>query len=181
MFSLAHISSMSRSLWMAFLHSVVSAALLSLLLSPNLLKVHSVLLSSSLIKMLKSSGPKTDSWVTLGAINHNTLAMSIQFLIQTIVHPSKPYFSNLEIGMWCATVSKTLHKFTQMALVALPYSINAITPSEKTTSLVRHDLPLVKVCSLSWITSSSFMCLAMFCRRSCSMVFLGINVRLTSL
>ena len=60
-----------------------------------------------------------------------------------------------------------------MTSLALPLS----TPSQKTTRLVRQDLPLVKPCWLSQITSLSSMCTAS--RRICSMIFPGTEGRLT--
>ena len=55
----------SRSIWMAFLPSVISTAPLSLVSCTNLLRVHSISLSTLLIKMLKHTGPKTDPWASL--------------------------------------------------------------------------------------------------------------------
>ena len=100
---------------MACLASVVSAAPLSLLSSANLLTVHSIPSSISLIKMLKSTGPKTDTWrtsvVTGLHLDTELLATTLwlwpsnQFLIHWIVHPSNPPLSNLEIRMWFETWS----------------------------------------------------------------------------
>ena len=50
-------SSLSRSLWMASFPIILLNAPLSLVLSVNLLRVHLILLSMSLAKMLKSTGP----------------------------------------------------------------------------------------------------------------------------
>ena len=60
----SHFLSVSRSLWMASVPSVVSIAPLSLVSSAILLKVHLIPLSVSSIKMLKSTGPRTDPWGT---------------------------------------------------------------------------------------------------------------------
>lgn len=61
-FPWAHFSSLSQSVCMAFLPSIVLAAPLSLVSSSNLMRVHSIPLSGSLIKMLKSTRPKVDYW-----------------------------------------------------------------------------------------------------------------------
>ena len=59
--------------------------------------------------------------------------------------------------------------------------MEVITQLLKTTGFGRHDLPLVKLCCLSHITSLSLMCLNVSSRRICSMIFLGTEVRLRSL
>jgi len=63
-FLLAHFSNLSRSLWMTSLPSVVSTALLTLVSSANLLRLHLIPHSVSLIKRLKSTNSKTDPWGT---------------------------------------------------------------------------------------------------------------------
>ena len=63
-FTWAHFSSMSRSLWLVSLPCMVSTTPLSLVLSANLLGVLLISLTVSLIKMLKSTGPKIDHWGT---------------------------------------------------------------------------------------------------------------------
>jgi len=63
-FLCAHFLSKSMFLWMASLSSTVSAAPLIVVSSANLLRVHSILLSMSVIKMLKRSNPSTDPWET---------------------------------------------------------------------------------------------------------------------
>ncbi|KAK4828032.1 hypothetical protein QYF61_022809 [Mycteria americana] len=60
----AHRSSLSRSLCRASLPSSRLTLLPSLLSSANLLRVHSIPLSRSLIKILKKTGPKTKPWGT---------------------------------------------------------------------------------------------------------------------
>ncbi|KAK4811770.1 LOW QUALITY PROTEIN: hypothetical protein QYF61_005338 [Mycteria americana] len=59
-FARAHLSSLSRSLWMASLPSRVSTTPLSLVSSANLLRVPSVPLSMSPTKMLNNTGASTD-------------------------------------------------------------------------------------------------------------------------
>ena len=66
-------------------------------------------------------------------------------------------------------------------LVAHPLSTNVVTPSEKDTKLVRHDLPLVKPCWLSPVTSLLSMCLSVISRRICSIILPGTEMRLTVL
>ncbi|KAK4810857.1 hypothetical protein QYF61_008829 [Mycteria americana] len=60
-FTQAHFSSLPRSLWMTSRPSGVSTAPLSLVSSANLLRVHSISLSMSLMKILNSTGPSTDA------------------------------------------------------------------------------------------------------------------------
>ena len=89
---------------------------LSLVSSANLLRVHSMPLSMSLIRMLKSTGPRTDPWGTLlvPGLHPDTdpliktlwLCPASQFLIHWTVHPSNPHFSNLERRMWWETMSE---------------------------------------------------------------------------
>ena len=95
---------------MASLPSIVSTAPLSLLSSANVLRVHSILSPMSLIKMLKSTGPKTVPWGTLLFTGlHLDIEPSIttlrlqpfnQFLVHWVIHPSKPHLSNLDIKRW---------------------------------------------------------------------------------
>ncbi|KAK4827087.1 LOW QUALITY PROTEIN: hypothetical protein QYF61_014189 [Mycteria americana] len=61
-FTQAHFSSLSRSLWMVSHPSDVSTAPLSLMSSANLLRVHSIPLSMSLMKILNSTGPTIDHY-----------------------------------------------------------------------------------------------------------------------
>ncbi|GAB0203604.1 hypothetical protein GRJ2_002826000 [Grus japonensis] len=75
--------------------------------------------------------------------------------------------------MLCWTVSNALHKSRQMMSVALPSSTNAVTPSQKATKFARHDLPLVKPCWLSPVTSLFSKCLSIVSRRICSLILMG--------
>ncbi|KAK4826465.1 hypothetical protein QYF61_009192, partial [Mycteria americana] len=59
-FTQAHFSSLPRSLWMTSHPSGMSTAPLSLVSSANLLKVHLISLSMSLMKILNSTGPTVD-------------------------------------------------------------------------------------------------------------------------
>ena len=61
-FTQAHLSSLSRSLWVASLPSSVSTASHSLVSLANLLRVHSIPLSMSPTKMLNSTSPNTNPW-----------------------------------------------------------------------------------------------------------------------
>ncbi|KAK4810863.1 hypothetical protein QYF61_008835 [Mycteria americana] len=61
-FTQAHFSSLPRSLWMTSRPSGVSTAPLSLVSSANLLRVHSISLSMSLMKILNSTGPTVDRY-----------------------------------------------------------------------------------------------------------------------
>ena len=76
--------------------------------------VYLVPLSRSLIKMLKSTAPKTDPWRTPchqlppghKPVDHNSLPAITQFFIHQTVQPSNPSLSNSEIKMGCRTMSK---------------------------------------------------------------------------
>jgi len=90
---------------MASLPSTVSTSPLSLVSSANLLRMHSIPSPMSLIKMLKSTGPKTVPWGTLLVTSlHLDIELLIttlclqpfnQFLFQRVVHSSNPHPSNL--------------------------------------------------------------------------------------
>ena len=67
--------------------SVVSSAPLSLVPSENVLRVHSISLSMSLIKVLKSTGPKTDPWGTLLV---TSLYLGIELLTATLCVAIQP-------------------------------------------------------------------------------------------
>ena len=85
---------------MAALPSIVSTALLNLVSSANLLRVHSIQLLMSLIKMLKSTHPKTDPWgtplITSFHLDIEPLITTLclqpfnQFFIHRVVDPSNP-------------------------------------------------------------------------------------------
>lgn len=77
------------------------------------------------------------------------------------------------------TVSKALHKSTDMRSVSLSTSIN-VSPFQKDTKIDRHDLPLVKPYWLSQITYLFSTCLNIVSRRVCSMVLPSTKVRLAS-
>jgi len=86
----------------------------------KLLRVHSIPSLMSMMKMLKSTSPKTDPWGTplMTSLHLDTqpltatlwLQPSNQFFIHPIAQPSYPYLSNLEIRMWCRAMPKALHK-----------------------------------------------------------------------
>jgi len=86
----------------------------------NLLRVHSILSSMSLTKILKSihfnMTPRGIAFVTKLLLDIKPLSMvlwlwsSSQFLIHWIVHPLKLYLSNLEIRVWYGTMSKDYKK-----------------------------------------------------------------------
>jgi len=64
----------------------------------------------------------------------------------------------------------------------LPFVHQRCKPITKLdTKLVRHDLPMLKPCWLSSVTSLLSKCLSMFLRRICSIILPGTEVRLTGL
>ena len=63
------------------------------------------------------------------ANDYNSLAKTIQPILYPPNSPSNPYISNLEIRMWCRTMSKALHNSKQTTSVALHLSTDVVTPS----------------------------------------------------
>jgi len=118
--------------------SGMSIAPLSLVSSANLLKVHSIPLSVSSSKMLNNTSLSNNPWgmplITGHHLDSKPLTtthwvwLSIQFLIQQVVHPSDPFFFNLVTRTSCRTASNTLHKFRQMTSVVLPLSTDNVNP-----------------------------------------------------
>ena len=107
-FTRAHLSSLSRSLWMAPILSAVSTAPLSLVSSANLLKVRLIPSSMSLIRMFKyTQDLKTVAWGTLVVIDLHLnieplttilcLQLSSQCLIYQLLHPSNLQFRNKDV------------------------------------------------------------------------------------
>ncbi|KAK4818658.1 hypothetical protein QYF61_017266 [Mycteria americana] len=98
--ALAHRSSLSRSLCRAFLPSGRSTLPHNLVSSENLLRVHSIPSSRSLIKMLNRTGPSTEPWgtplVTGRQVDLTPFTTTLwaqpcsQFFTQQRVHLSKP-------------------------------------------------------------------------------------------
>ena len=72
-----------------------------------------------------------------------------------------------------------------MALLKSSWTTSAALPlftdAVKAIRLIRQDLPLVKPCRLSHISSLSSMCLNIASRQICSMIFLSTELRLTCL
>ena len=110
-----------RSLCSALLPSGRSTLPPSLVLSANLLRVHSIPSSRSLIKMLKRSGPSIEPWGTLLVTGHlldltpltatHWAWPSSQCFTQRSVHPSRPWATSFSTRMLEGTVSKALLKF----------------------------------------------------------------------
>jgi len=130
--------SLSKSLWMKSLPPVRSTASLSFLPSANTLRMHSVSLSRSLIKMLKSTGPKMDPRRSKmdhqfhpghRPINHNPpVRSSIQVFNYRIDHISLPGLTGLHIKLCCGIIAKTLHRSRGKTSVALSFTTDAVTP-----------------------------------------------------
>ena len=84
---------LSRSLWMASLPSSKWIVPLSLVTSANLLRLHSISPSTSLMKMLNNTGPSTDPWrtslVTGLHLDVEPLTVnSLEAAIQPVPYPS---------------------------------------------------------------------------------------------
>lgn len=119
-FTQAHLSSLSRSIWMESLPSIASTAPHCLVSSENLLRVHSIPLSKSPTKMLNSTSPSIGSWGTLLVtdlhLDIEPLTVTLwawpfrQFLTHGVVHTSDLCLSNLEVRRSCGKVSNILHK-----------------------------------------------------------------------
>ncbi|KAK4807049.1 hypothetical protein QYF61_018390 [Mycteria americana] len=92
-FTWTHFSKLSRSIWMASLLSSISTAPLSLVSSANLLRVHSIPLSMSLMKVLNIIGPTVDHYpldATIQLIPHplnspSIKSISLQFREKDVV------------------------------------------------------------------------------------------------
>ena len=111
-FTQAHFSCLSRSLWTTSRPSGMSTtphSLASSLSSANLLRLHLIPPSMSLMKTLNSSGPNMDAWGTPVIIDLHpdieplTTACWMwpfrQFHLHLTVHPSYSHLSNLERRM----------------------------------------------------------------------------------
>ncbi|KAK4825966.1 hypothetical protein QYF61_003535 [Mycteria americana] len=148
--------------------SGVSTAPLSLVSSANLLRVHSIPLSMSLMKILNSTGPTIDHY-------------PLDTIIQTIPHPpnSPPIKSISLLFTEKDVVGDQVKGLTEVQIDDIrcsSLSTDVVTPSQKAARLVRQDLPLVKLCWLSQITSLPSMCLSIASRRICAMIFPGTEV-----
>lgn len=126
----------------------------------------------SLIQILKSTHPKMAPWGTALIIGLHldmeplTSTLCLQssnlLLIHQIFQPSNPYLSYLERRLCCKTMSKVLQKCQADDISWSSLSTDAIAPSWKAIpGLMRHDLPLVKLCCLS--QTSSYLIRAFTC------------------
>ena len=116
--------------------SGMSTAPLSLVSSANLLSVHLISLSVSLMKIFNSTCPSTDPWGTPLVTNLHLdikpltttlwMQLSNQFLIHLTVHPSNPYLSNLERRVLWVTLLKGLQKSRWMTSIAFPLSTDVV-------------------------------------------------------
>jgi len=105
-FMQAHFFSCFRSLWMASYPSGMSTASLILASPANLVRVHSISLSRSLMKIFNSIGHSTDPWgtplVSSVCLDIKPLTTTLwlrpsnQFLIHQTDHLSNPRLSNSE-------------------------------------------------------------------------------------
>ena len=171
---------LSRSFWMASLPSSESTAPHSLVSSVNLLRVHAILLSMSLMKILSSICLSTDPWETPPVTGFHfdielftrTLCMqpSIQFLYSSNSQSVEPISLQFSSKILWGSVSKGLAEVYVDDIVALPLPSDADIASQKTTRFVRCHLPSVKPCCPSLITSLT----SMSSRRMCSLILLGM-------
>ena len=116
------------------------------------------------------------------AIDHNPLTVTFS----PIPYPlNSPPFKSISLQFKVKDVAgnhtKDLAEVQTDDISCLSFFTNAITPSQKTTMLVRHSFPMVKPCWLSWITCLSPTCLNMSSRRNCSTISWGSERSLTSL
>lgn len=117
----AHPLSVSRSLWMASLLSSISASSINLVSTENLLRVHSVPLFMSLIKILNNTDHSKDTWgtplISVFYLDIEPLAVTLQmlpfsqFFIWLTAYLLNPYLSNLAARILWGTMSEALLKF----------------------------------------------------------------------
>jgi len=121
-FMWAHFSSLYRSLWMACLPSTVFTAQLSLVSPANLLRVQSIPLSMSLIKMFVSSlsvgfeggEPFSTSWVVPALVNrllphqsHPRLrGIKHINLLRALLTTTNNYYLELKLANWIILINK---------------------------------------------------------------------------
>jgi len=89
MFMRPHFSSLFRSLWMTARPSLKEGHLFIVMASANLLRVHLIPLSMSLIKMLNSTDFKTDSW-GMPLVTSSTWTQSHWLQPSGCDHPTDP-------------------------------------------------------------------------------------------
>ena len=126
--------SLSRPLWMVSLPSVLSTAPLSLVLTPEFLRVHSTDKVTEKDKK-KTTGPDmvpsgrllmTCLYLDLKPLTTALwLQTSNQFFTDWVVQPSTLHISSTETSIWCGTMSKVVKVVIQMVrkISTLLYSI----------------------------------------------------------
>lgn len=138
----------------------------------NLLRVHSVPLSVSLIKMSKSPGPSTDPWETpLNTTGFHLDAeplattlwvrLSSQFLIDQVVPLSNPCGFGLATRMSCGQC-RVLYPSQGRWHIALPLSTSAVTRIMEDQQVSQAQFALRKSCSSVTVFST---CLSITSRR----------------
>lgn len=162
-FAWVHSSSLSSSLWMALLPSSKSCVPLSLVSPPNLLRLHSISLSMTSIKILNSLVPNMDPedhYLLMISIELLTATLwiwpSSQFLMHLTVHLSNLYLLNLLTRLLLEPMSKALQKSIGDVCCCSLSQQCRVSPSLALINammFVKHDLPFVKPCWLFLITS----------------------------
>lgn len=97
-----------------------------------------------------------------GALDHSSLAMSIQPIPYPLGAP--PFKSmSLQFGdpgcHWdCVTGLRCKQKSAQVTPAGLPLLSSPVTPSHRATSLVRHSLPFLGLCSMTFPGTEERLC-----------------------
>jgi len=120
----------------------VSTTTYSLASSANLLNVHSTPLSTSLIKILKSTGPSTDSCGTLlvtdlhpemETLTTTLWTQSCSSFVYWTVHPSNPSLSSLErmlLGYCVKSFTLNCYKDTTKCYLCMFHIHNILSPQQ---------------------------------------------------
>ena len=109
----------------------------------------------------------------------------VHFSLYLTIYSSIPYFLSFITRMLWEMVSNTLLMSKQTASTALQPSTQPVMISQKIyTRLVKHDFPFMNPYGLPLTTFFSYLllfCLERVSRTSCSITFLGMEMRLTGL
>jgi len=156
--------------------------------SANLLRVHSVPPSRSLVKWLNGTGPSIDPWGTplvTGLLLDFVLLITIvwaqslsQFSIHLCVCSSSLYTNSFSMNILQETVLEALSKSRYTIFAVLPSSVRPVISSQKFIKLVKHDHGAMLTTPDGFLV---WMWLEMVSRISCAITFPVTEVRLIGL